>query len=169
MDKRTTRAFSMGLFIAAVLLLGLQLGSKETKLEIQDLKKQGYIVLTEDEYTSMNEKFAHLEEKLAQSQEQKTEKPETAKEENTEKPEVSKEEKNTDEKETTTFTLSIKSGMTSFEIAETLAQQKIVQDEDDFRTFLNENKHAEEIQIGEYEVSSDMDYLTLAKIITKTN
>ncbi|MEI5905842.1 hypothetical protein WAK64_02015 [Bacillus spongiae] len=189
MDKRMTRALSIGLFLSAILLFGFQLSSNDQPLQVKDLKKEGYVVLTEAEYKELTDKVQSIEKELkgqtvvAQGEQPKQEEPKTEEPKQEEpKPEEPKQEEPKPEEPKQeepkpeapkpapiTYKLKIETGMTSFEIAEKLVEQKIIKeaDETNFRVYMNDNKFAEKIQLGEFTVNSEMSFNEIAKIITK--
>ena len=65
------------------------------------------------------------------------------------------------------FQLEVESGMTSSEIATKLAQNKIVEDEEDFAEYLIKNGYQTDIQLGSYSLTNRMSYDQIAKMITK--
>lgn len=57
--------------------------------------------------------------------------------------------------------------MTTSEIAELLEKAKIIDDSMKFQEYMNKEKLSQQVQIGEYIVSSDMSYEELSKLITE--
>ena len=57
--------------------------------------------------------------------------------------------------------------MTTSEIAELLEKAKIIDDSMKFQDYMNKEKLSQQVQIGEYIVSSDMSYEELSKLITR--
>jgi hypothetical protein len=64
--------------------------------------------------------------------------------------------------------LEIKSGMNSMEIAEILEREKIIESKQSFIDYLNDYGLNRSIQIGSYELSSEMSIAEIAKMITKS-
>ena len=64
------------------------------------------------------------------------------------------------------FHLRIEEGMTSKEISEELVDAGVIDDANGFNTFLAERKLQHLIQIGEYDVDSEMSFLQITEIIT---
>ena len=84
------------------------------------------------------------------------------------------EEKTTEEKTTenkpgqkTKGTMKVTAGMYSELVSDMLADAGLVKSSDDFNSFLIKNGYADRIEIGEFELNSDMSYEEMAKILTK--
>ncbi|SDD20435.1 YceG-like family protein [Terribacillus halophilus] len=65
------------------------------------------------------------------------------------------------------FTLKLESGMTSEEVASELEQAGIIEDASAFRTYLDVTEASESLQVGKYDVNSDMDYDDIVELMTK--
>lgn len=63
------------------------------------------------------------------------------------------------------YHLLITKGMNSSDISELLAKAKIIEDADAFNTFLGEKNYHHKIQIGEYELTSEMSMEEIADMI----
>jgi glucan-binding YG repeat protein len=98
------------------------------------------------------------------SKEAESEKVEEKVEENDQ---TNKETESTKEKTPKEHQLVIKSGMNSFDVAEVLFQNGIVDDAEDFNDFLEKNDYQRIIRPGTYTVHDQMSYEQLAIIITK--
>ena len=53
------------------------------------------------------------------------------------------------------------------EVAEVLKENGIIKDALEFSTFLDKKKYSPFIQLGEFELNSDMTHEEIAKVITK--
>lgn len=62
--------------------------------------------------------------------------------------------------------MNIGDGMTSKDVSEQLAKAGLIKTADDMNTYLSKNNMQRLLQIGEYELNSQMDIETMAKIIT---
>lgn len=67
----------------------------------------------------------------------------------------------------TKMVLTIKSGMSVSDIAKTLEQNKVIKDQQAFYNFMVKNKLDTKIQLGTFNVSSNMTTAQIAKAITK--
>lgn len=65
------------------------------------------------------------------------------------------------------YLLTIEPGMNSSDVSELLYQAQIIDNEKRFNQYLVENGLSTRIQIGEYELISDMTYEEIAAIITR--
>lgn len=72
---------------------------------------------------------------------------------------------NDNDEETITYTLSIEPNMLGPKISQLLQDNKIIDDAEEFNRYLELEGYAPYIQLGDYEVSNDMDFSELAKII----
>ncbi|WP_373892822.1 hypothetical protein ACUL41_08935 [Virgibacillus natechei] len=170
--KQPVRSFSIGLFTAGlIMLIGVyffdtpsneaeQLPSDEM---IPALKEEGYHVLTESEYISLSvndgsdngSSDSNGDNTSEESEDQDTE----------ETQEDGSEDDTTDEDTETTYTLNIEEGMDSATISASLAENDIIDDADEFSQYLNEEGYGVYIQLGEYELSSDMSFYEIAEQI----
>lgn len=179
---------AIGLFIAtsvfsAVYLFG---SSKDTDnghmTSIEDatvqLESEGFVILTKDEHEKLHDEIAQLEkiveeayneetEELDDDTDKNDEKDENEKEVNKDKKDKKKETSKKKEKEVQKFTLNIESGMHSRNIGEVLKKYGIVEHERDFEKYVLDLGVDRNIQIGEYELSSDMSVDKIVQIITK--
>lgn len=73
------------------------------------------------------------------------------------------------ETEKKTYTLTVKSGMDSIQIANLLEDSGIVDSGKKFEQFLTKNDWTRSIQVGTYKLSSSMSYEEIGKIITRKN
>ncbi|GLB58204.1 hypothetical protein [Cytobacillus sp. NCCP-133] len=157
MNKRNTRAFSFGILIT-VLIMGtvyffdrddaspnMQKGVEAAK---QLVIQEGYMVLTQEEYANLQEKIKNASKPETAQKEQKTGKAQ--------------------EEPSSSYQLEIVSGMTPGEIAEQLKNKNIVNDAEEFGRYLEEYGYSKKIQLGTFELSSQMSYQDIAKLITKS-
>lgn len=189
--KQTVRAFALGLFTAGVVLLGVYYFSDQPVQNQQDLsvddmveemKKQGYRVLTEEEYITLSvtkdqqnqtNKDAKKQQ-IASADEQKTDSKDNKQ---SNKKAEKKTERKTDQKKSTkkkdkkddvkTYKLVIESGMPSSKVGEMLEKNKMIDDAQKFNKFLEDKDYSQRVQLGEFKIKSDMTYEEIAKAITK--
>jgi hypothetical protein len=179
--KQAIRAFAVGLFTAAVIMLIINYfnGSKQefTEMPIEDvidgLKEQGYRVLTETEYItlSMNGEVEKKDTEIASSETENAEASEEvettevdeAEENNTE----TAEEENQKQETVKTYTLTIESGMPSSAISNKLEENGIIDDAGKFISYLEDEGYAIRIQLGEFTLKSDMSYNQIAEALTR--
>ncbi|KGX89188.1 endolytic transglycosylase MltG [Pontibacillus litoralis] len=150
--KHTVRAFATGLFIATSILAFTY--SQQTKKFTEDdavtmLEEQGYHVLTEKQLQSYTNKIKQEEEKEKQKAEQ------------------NKKERPKDQQATITFT--IESGMTPSHISAALHDKSVIEDEEAFIQYLQQNDFARYIQVGKYKISKDASYKEIAQTISHAN
>ncbi|QXE00430.1 endolytic transglycosylase MltG [Terribacillus sp. DMT04] len=69
--------------------------------------------------------------------------------------------------QTKKFQLKLESGMTSDEVAQLLEKKSILEDGDAFLTYLNVTNASKSLQVGTYDVNSDMSYDEITDLLTK--
>lgn len=70
------------------------------------------------------------------------------------------------EKEASTYTIKVKTNMTTAEIADRLSKEKIIDDAAEFEAYMNDRDFSKKIQIGEFVVTNNMTYRQLANTLT---
>ncbi|MGG0251481.1 hypothetical protein ABEY24_24620 [Peribacillus frigoritolerans] len=70
------------------------------------------------------------------------------------------------EKEASTYTIKVKTNMTTAEIADLLSKEKIIDDAAEFEAYMNDRDFSKKIQIGEFVVTNNMTYKQLANTLT---
>ncbi|HYK74525.1 MAG TPA: hypothetical protein VEV44_15630 [Pseudoneobacillus sp.] len=161
MNKRSIRAFSLGIFFAVSIVGSFYLTfdekPKEKNISIQDAKKvlkdKNYLIYSQEEFEAKKERLV----------EETTEK---NKKENKQK----EEQKNdtTTESTTITYHLEIVSGMTSNDIVDRLYEAEIIKNPNEFQRFLDNHQFSTKIQLGIFVIKSNMSLEQIAKIITKS-
>lgn len=162
MNKRSTRAFALGILVS-VSMIGIIYFSMDEKKTVEltaenakaMLANDGYVVLTKDKYRQMEKTIA-----VAAEQANITKPPQ---EETTKVPEE-KEEK----EDNTTLKLEIITGTVPRDIALKLEKETIIDDANQFELYLEDNGLSKKIQLGTYELKAGMSYEEIAKIITKS-
>lgn len=162
MTNSMLRGIAVGMIIATCLLssvyfLSPKQENKVTKEDIEQyLSNQDLVAIPQQEYEDLQQQNTNA--KIDES----------SKPESEEKEEVLEEEVKDNETEPIqSYTLSIVSGMNSFEIAMVLENNQIISSGTEFNAYLTDNDLNRLIQIGTYELSSDMSFETIADIITK--
>lgn len=162
MNKRSTRAFALGILVSVSLIGVVYFSINEKTAEINTkeakavLANDGYIVLTKDKYNQMEKTITE-----ATEQAKKTNPPQQKA-----KTEVSVE--NEEKEINTALKLKILRGLVPRDIALMLEKEKIIDDADQFELYLEDNGLSKKIQLGTYELKSGMSYEEIAKIITKS-
>ncbi|MFF2456607.1 hypothetical protein [Peribacillus simplex] len=65
-----------------------------------------------------------------------------------------------------TYTIKVKTNMTTTEIADSLYKEKIIDDAAEFEAYMNDRDFSKKIQIGEFVVTNNMSYRQLANTLT---
>ncbi|MBY0122384.1 hypothetical protein [Bacillus sp. S/N-304-OC-R1] len=157
MNKRNTRAFALGILVAVCIIgsyyyyvLDRATPDELNIVNAKDLlADQGYIILTKEKYQNMEEAIKEKNKEAKATQQDPA----------------------TPQKEEDTihaYKLEIAAGMVSHEIASLLEQKKIIDDANEFETYLEENGYSKRIQLGKFELTAGMSYKQIAKIITKS-
>ncbi|GGM31525.1 hypothetical protein GCM10011351_17110 [Paraliobacillus quinghaiensis] len=168
--KQIVRAFALGILTATVLLgviyffdndnddvVGEQNTAENNVMDleemIEELEMNGYYVSTEEPTD---------EQDLTETETQK---------ESTENESENESGSDTDTETTApeTFNLTIESGMTISQVAESLENANIIEDREVFITYLNDNDYGTNIQIGEFELNSEMTLQEIADTIANQN
>lgn len=169
MANNSLRSFASGMIIATSLFTAVyyfqpSVNKQEQKIVENDtvtdeevqayLNNNGYISIPEQTYDEL----------VAKSKEYEALKNQTQKPTEPMPPQVKE-----TEKKTKTYTLSVKSGMDSIQIANLLEDSGIVDSGKKFEQFLTKNDWTRSIQVGTYKLSDSMSYEEIGKIITKKN
>ncbi|WP_155645447.1 endolytic transglycosylase MltG [Peribacillus simplex] len=73
---------------------------------------------------------------------------------------------NAEESAIVSYTIKVKSNMTTTEIAKRLFEKKIIDDASEFEAYMNEHGFSKKIQIGEFVVTNTMSYRQLANTLS---
>ncbi len=158
MTNSMLRGISVGMIIATCLLSAVYFfspkqGNKVTKEDVElYLSNQNLVAISHQEYEDL------------QTQHSNANNNDTSKPKSDKKEEVVKDK---EEESIKKFTLTIVSGMNSLEIANLLEKNQIIASGKEFNIYLTENELNKLIQIGTYNLSSDMSFETIAEVITK--
>ncbi|CAH0297089.1 endolytic transglycosylase MltG [Peribacillus simplex] len=64
------------------------------------------------------------------------------------------------------YTIKVKTNMTTTEIADSLSKEKIIDEAAEFEAYMNDHDFSKKIQIGEFVVTNNMTYRQLANTLT---
>ncbi len=176
MANNSLRSFASGMIIATsifttVYYFQTSFNKQEQKIVENDtvtdeevqayLHNNGYISIQEQTYDELVAKSKEYEAIKQQTQKPPEPMPPQQKEliPNPQPPEIEKK----------TYTLTVKSGMDSIQIANLLEDFGIVDSGKKFEQFLTKNDWTRSIQVGTYKLSSSMTYEEIGKTITKKN
>jgi hypothetical protein len=156
MNKQSTRAFAAGIFLSAIILIIYHYFMDNPQDPINNLEDQGYVILTQEEAKEHNEKVSDLEKQvdaLTQNHKEDTNEVQEGADDNT-----------ADRKK---ITLTVSSGMTPLEIADELESSGIIRNSSDLNSYLTNSGLADKIQIGEYELHSEMTLEEISTLLTE--
>jgi hypothetical protein len=159
MNKHTLRAFSFGMIFAVSATAAYNLNfAKENPQKVnistakQILNKDGYVILPKAEFKKLTEQAP--------------------------KPKIEETKKNTEttdnragnstQSSIINYQLTIDKGMGTNQIGIILAAAKIIDDKKAFEEYLVSNNYQTRIQLGTYDLTNNMGYEQIAKIITKS-
>src|SRR5690625_2392136 len=190
--KQTVRSFSIGLLTAGVIMLiGFYFFGSESaqtkELTVDELatlvEEEGYRIIAEEEYISLsvnNDNSSQANEEENEDNEESEEDPDeieedSAEEDSTEEnnsgedsnEEESEDNEENEEEDITTYTLNIEPGMTSSEFSSLLEENDIVEDASEFNQYIEDEDYSLRVQIGEFDLSSDMTIYEIAEEITR--
>ncbi|MGD6803973.1 endolytic transglycosylase MltG [Rossellomorea vietnamensis] len=152
MNKQNSRSFAAGLLLSAILLIIFSYSTEDKADSREMLEEQGYVVLTEEEARNQREKIGNLEEQIDKLS----------------KDSVSGEqESEVEEDARTEITLTVSSGMTPIEIGDELESKGIIKNASDFNSYLVKSGRADKIQIGDYQLHSEMTLEEISTLLTK--
>jgi hypothetical protein len=158
MNKRGIQAFSLGI-IFTVSILGsyyFYFDKSSDQPNISEaknfLKSKGYTILSQTDYQKLKEKSTSQTKNTSSNQKQEHSKNQAVTENNNEK----------------TYQLQVTSGMASGEIANLLAEYKIIENTTEFEQYLITHQYETKVQLGTYNLTNKMDYKQISKIITKS-
>ncbi|TWI57806.1 endolytic transglycosylase MltG [Halalkalibacter nanhaiisediminis] len=147
MSSKGLQSFSSGLFLATAILGGIYYFAHEPEQVVsqpvsnidltpaemkQELEEVGYIVFSEEEWVQEQERSSQKESDSAESDSE------------------------VNEQIIYTMNLIISSGMTSNEVANQLVRGQIIEDRAVFLDYVHANQLTQSLQVGEYQLRSDM-------------
>lgn len=194
--KQSVRFFAIGLMTSAIIMFAyFAMFDKSTAIDnvpiddlIAHIEEDDYRVISEEDFISFSlmnkeevdsEKEAketepdqadkkddeasdkkEADEKEKETQEKKDKDDEKKKKEE----EAKKKEKEKDKPKKVTFTT--KPGVVTEDVADILYKKKVIDDKQKFQKYLEDNDHSPYIQIGTFEVTTDMSFKELADVVT---
>lgn len=179
--KQHIRFFAIGLLTSALLAFGFYLVIDETEVQLENapldeligqVESEGYRVITEDEFIDYS---FYKEEKLQQEangdkkKDNKKDKKKDDEKDDTDKKKSDKEsdkEKDDEKDEVKKVTITVSQGDVSQDIAKKLVDNDIIEDAFEFVQYLEDNNYSPYIQLGSFEITSDMDFKDIAETIT---
>ncbi|MDQ0218306.1 hypothetical protein ELQ35_12565 [Peribacillus cavernae] len=173
MNKGTIQAFAAGIILSTGVIAGYGhwfQPNDDQAISLQEakrlLKQEGYEVtpsLKEEETreTAKSKEPESTEKQLAEKSRKPIPKQDIGEKEGNHASQTKKSEA------TAAYTLSIRSGMTTGDIAVLLANEGILKDASAFEHYLEQNELSKRIQIGEYVLTDNMTIQQAAKTITK--
>ncbi|MFD1363050.1 hypothetical protein [Lentibacillus salinarum] len=173
--KQTIRSFAFGLLTAGIIVLGAfyfagesQTGAEEIPTEdmIEIVESEGYHVLTESEYIAVSVESDNENDSGDNKNEENEDASGSGETDENNDAADNEEDDTNDEDEPTTYTLTIESGVAPSEISQTLEENDIIDDADALTQYLEDEDYSELVQLGEFELSSDMDHHGIAETIT---
>ncbi|PLR87596.1 MULTISPECIES: endolytic transglycosylase MltG [Bacillus] len=162
MNKRSVRSFAVGILFTVscigsyyFFIDGQQAQSVDQS--IKKLEAEGYVVLSQNHF---------MELKRTGKERTEASPPETIEKERQEAASTEQPEQ-IPEQSAPEYQLEVTSGMTSSEIASLLAEQSIIENPSEFELFMSRSGYSTKIQVGTFEIHTDMDYEEIGKLITK--
>lgn len=190
--KQPIRFFSIGLLSSAIIMLGFNFFDNSSKESIENVpvdelitkvEEDGYRVITDDEFISYsffveqekqeqaskeddNKQKDKAEDKDEKEKDKDKEKQEKADKDKKDTKKAEKEEAEDDKEKVIKAKFTTKSGVVSQDIADILVEKKIIKDSKKFAKYLEDNDYSPYIQLGTFEVNSDMSFKELAETVT---
>src|SRR5699024_2264610 len=186
--KTAIRSFALGLFVASLLMFGYFFLFENNSSNIEDLttdelissiEDEGYRVISESEYVSFSFYKEEQKENNDESDDSSKKKDKPKKDNSKDKKDKDKNKDKKDNKENNEnnnnnndnenvikHTFKTEAGIVSQKIADIQYNNKIIDDRDKFAKYLEDNGYSSKIQIGTFEVTSDMSHKELAEVIT---
>ncbi|MFD2446066.1 hypothetical protein ACFSO7_19080 [Bacillus sp. CGMCC 1.16607] len=162
MNNRAFRSFGFGILFSVSIIgtsyLVLDKQSEKTEVTVEDakntLKKADYQVYTTKEFEEVKKEIrAQIEKETKENQAQNKNKAKL---------------NNSPQKTMITYHLEIVSGMTSQDIVDRLSKAKLVKEPEKLQNYLDEHHYSTKIQLGVFELTSEMSFEQIAKTITKS-
>ncbi|GGK03385.1 hypothetical protein GCM10007063_26970 [Lentibacillus kapialis] len=174
--KQIIRSFAFGLLTSGIVMLGVFYVADGSQSETENIPEEdmiemveskGYHVLTESEYISVSVESDENSDGNNNNGNQQNNSDETDSDKTSDSnSEQKSDSEKTDEDSSTTYTLTVESGEAPSEISQTLKENGIIDDADAFTEYLEDEGYSELVQLGEFELSSDMDHKKIAETLT---
>lgn len=170
MNKPALRYLALGFLVSAIVLAGYRLLFYEVQITASEENSIEETTLNEEEtsYKDMYENLLAETEVANLENEAATSETEVVNEEAQSEP-AQDAESDSSEPSVKEVTVVINDGDPSSIASQQLKEQGLIEDALDFDGFLEDNDYASLIRPGSYEVSSDMDYEQLAKVLMDNN
>ncbi|MGM0844242.1 MAG: hypothetical protein ACQEUT_04625 [Bacillota bacterium] len=152
MNKQNTKAFAAGLLLSSIVLIIFSFYNQDETNSIKTLEEQGYTILTEEEEKNAAEELASLQEQVETLNKSR---------------ESGEQHLVTSEDTRSEITLTVSSGMTPMEIGRKLEDEGIIKNSSDLNSYLVKSGLADKIQIGDYQLHSEMTLEEISTILTK--
>lgn len=179
--KQYIRTFSVGLFIASLILLITFLFSNSSlnnRANLSDeemvdhLKDSGYRVVTESEYISLSvqqdKNKDQKTDKNKNSQDKKEDQKANKKDKDQDEDKQNDKDKDKDEKEKPkSYTIEITSGMAISEVTNQLENDGLIKDARKYDQYLKKHDYEKYIQLGKHKVTDDMNEKEIAEELIK--
>lgn len=155
MDRKLLRGLAIGFFLSGFILLFLP-QEQPKKVNVENNHQPNEELVSQVE--TLQKQNEDLINKNSQLQEQVKQKDETIAE---------SDEKTETNNEIVTYQLTIEPGMDSKQISQRLANEKIILHSDDLNDWMTVQNLHRSIQVGTYELRSDLSIKEIAEMITK--
>lgn len=190
--KQSVRFFAIGLMTSAILMFGyFAIFDKSAAVDnipveelIAQIEEDDYRVISEEEFISFS--LIDKDEVEANAKEKANEKKNSDKKDDSSKSTDDKSSKERDKKEQDKksdkdkdkkkdkedndkpkkVTFTTEPGVVTEDIAEILYDKEVIDDKRKFQDYLEDNDHSAYIQIGKFEVTTDMNFKEIAEVIT---
>ncbi|RST73823.1 hypothetical protein D4T97_013190 [Siminovitchia acidinfaciens] len=146
MDKRLTRQLASLLLVIAIILIGIK--NIQPKKEAVAAPEAGFIEVKQSDYTGLEKERDQWKQKYEELKQKET----TGKEK--------------DKTVVKIMHLYINDGMTSKEVSKQMEKAEIIKDANEFNDYLAAKNWQQSIQIGDYELTSEMEMQKIAETIT---
>ncbi len=174
--KYFLRGLGTGIIFAALIMLAAYMTSGGYKMSDEEIIKKAEklgMVMDDNAILTPTDTDADIVVKDDTTEEDLTTEATTTEDDTTEDSieEPTTEEPTTEEKTTAgdsgdTITITVQSGMSSYDVAVLLEAADVVESASDFDVYLNQNGYSTRIEVGEFKVTKDMSYEELAKLLT---
>ncbi|GAA0443294.1 hypothetical protein GCM10008983_20610 [Lentibacillus halophilus] len=162
--KQPIRFFALGLLTAGIIMLAVFYFSNDkpnnparsTEALIQKIESNGYHVMTESEYISAS----------VRSDENNKNGTNAGNNQDDNTNDKDSQENESKSNQTNTYTLTIESGTASSTISNTLQEHNIIENADAFSTYMENEGYSKLVQLGTFELNSDMSHNEIAEAIT---
>lgn len=153
MMKSTIRSFGIGIFLAGS-IMAINTHFFQEKADNSIKAPKGSVVIKKEELDTLKKQSSAAKQQLAKIQ---TDYQNLKKEQSSNAKTKSK---------VTSYKLIIKKGMGTTEVSKALKDGGIIKNDGEFERYIINKNKAKDIQIGDYNLSSDMSKVEILKVIT---